>query len=138
MRKAEAGSAVAQSILGVRYLHGIDMPVDLEQAFRLLTLASKRAPRAQANLAEMYRRGLATEVNLEEAFRLYKSAAKKGEFMAQIELARMYSSGGEIERDDAMARQWYASAMEQVASVGDCPEIDEAKAFLDKLGPVAF
>jgi TPR repeat protein len=53
VRKAEAGSVVAQSILGIRYLHGVDVPVDLEQAFRLLTLASKRgAPRAQANLAE--------------------------------------------------------------------------------------
>lgn len=130
-RKADAGNVVAQSILGLSYLYGIDVPVDLAEALRLLSMAvAAGAPRAAFGLAEMYRQGLGVPVNIQEALRLYENAATKGEFGAQIELARLHASGlgGRIDRD--AAKKWYTTALEQEGAVEHCPEIEEAKAFL--------
>jgi TPR repeat protein len=129
-KMAEDGNVAAQAILGISYLHGIDVEVDLEQAFRLLSAASKRgASRAMANLAEMYRHGLATPKDMSKALRLYEKAASRGEFFAQIELGRIYGGGLEgITPDLAVAEKWYSAAAEQ--KVRDCDELEEAKAFL--------
>src|SRR2546426_463005 len=89
-REAESGSVVAQSILGACYLYGIDVEVDYEQAFRLLSAsASAGASRSIVNLARMHAEGLGIPRNLPEAIRLYEVAAKAGEFLAQIELGRI-------------------------------------------------
>ncbi len=57
-KEAESGSVVAQSVLGICYLHGTEVQVDYQEAFRLLSAAAERgAPRAVANLARMYALG---------------------------------------------------------------------------------
>jgi TPR repeat protein len=64
-RKAQAGSVVAQSVLGACYLDGVDVEINYPEAFRLLSAAAdRRAPRAMANLARMYAEGLGTSQNL--------------------------------------------------------------------------
>jgi TPR repeat protein len=74
---------MAQSMLGICYLHGIDVGVDYAEAFRLLSQASERGdPRAMLNLAGMFLRGQGTQRNVSEAMRLYELAAMKGEFLA--------------------------------------------------------
>ena len=56
--RAEFGSSVAETTLGICYLYGIDVEVDCREAFRLLsTAAGKGVPRAAVNLARMYAEG---------------------------------------------------------------------------------
>src|SRR5579884_3079579 len=91
-RRAEAGSVVAQSILGTCYLEGIDVEINYEQAFRFLSSAARRGvPRAIANLARMYAGGLGVQEDIHGAIRLYEVASASGEFLAQIELGRIFS-----------------------------------------------
>jgi TPR repeat protein len=129
--KAEHGSVVAQTALGICYLDGVDAEVDYEEAFRLLSAASEKgASRAIANLARMYADGLGTPKNLGEAIRLFELAANKGEFLAQIELARMFSKGTVVLPDAQAAGRWYSSAIAQESTVGDCVELREARAYI--------
>jgi len=128
--QAESGSHVAQCLLGVCYLDGTDVAVDYKQAFRLLSeAASNGVSRAILSLARMYAEGLGITQNVAEATRLYKSVAKV-EFLAAIELGRIYSSGVAVGADRNQARQWYLLATEYENRVGDCEEIREAKAYL--------
>jgi uncharacterized protein len=77
--------------LGTCYLEGVEVQIDHKEAFRLLSAAAKQgASRAMANLAYMYAKGPGTTKNLQEAVPLYEQAAEAGEFLAQVELARMY------------------------------------------------
>ncbi len=70
-KRAEAGSTVAQSILGVCYLDGIEVEADYSEAFRLLSsAAAKGAIRATAHLARMYAQGLGIPRDVSEATRL--------------------------------------------------------------------
>jgi len=39
-RKAESGSCVAQTTLGISYLYGYDVQIDYDKAFRFLSLAA--------------------------------------------------------------------------------------------------
>jgi TPR repeat protein len=77
----------------------------------------------------MYAQGLGTTKNIADAIRLYDTAAKAGEFLAQIELGRIYSRGIGVPADPDAARRWYSAAAAQEASVGDCEELQEAKAY---------
>jgi TPR repeat protein len=130
-QKAESGSVVAQSILGICYLNGTDVEVDYNEAFRLLSAAAGRgAPRAATNLARMYADGLAVPQNLSEAIRLYEVGAKGGEFFAQIALGRIYSKGVEIPADPNTALSWYAAAAAQEGKIIDCDELLEAKDYV--------
>jgi TPR repeat protein len=132
-RKAEAGSVVAQTILGICYLDGLDVEQDYHAAFQLLSSASKHGvSRARVNLARMYREGLGIRRNFAQAIQLYEAAAKAGEFLAQIELARIYSRGVSVTPDLDSARRWYQAAVAQEQTIGSCPELVEARAFLSK------
>jgi TPR repeat protein len=78
-RQADSDNAVAQSILGNRYLDGVEVGVDDEEAFRLLSSAAGQgASRAKANLARRHAEGLGVPNNLPEAIRPYEAAAKAG------------------------------------------------------------
>lgn len=132
-KKAESGSVVAQTILGICFLDGIGVEVDYGEAFRLLShAANKGAMRAQSNLGRMYAEGLGIPKNLSTAVSLYECAAEAGEFFAQISLGRLYSEGDGIEPNPVAARKWYLEAIKQEDRVGDCDELDEARSYLDK------
>jgi uncharacterized protein len=131
-QKAESGSVVAQTVLGICYLDGVDVDLDYREAFRLLTAAAEKGvPRALVNLARMHSLGLGIPKNPSEAISLYEKAARAGEFFAQIELARLYSRGGDVPVDDDAARRWYSSAAAQDGKIGDCEELREAKAYVE-------
>src|ERR1700678_2101314 len=120
-QKAKSGSLVAQSMLGVCYLEGIDVEVNYSEAFRLLSEAAVRgASRAVVNLARMYASGLGIPKSPEEAIRLYEIAAKQGEFGAQIALGRIYSHE---EGKSESALTWYKAAAAQENQVGDCDDL---------------
>lgn len=67
-RRADAGSCVAQTILGISYLYGYDVVVDCKEAFRLLSAAG--TSRAVPNLGIMNARGLGVSQNLPDAIPL--------------------------------------------------------------------
>jgi uncharacterized protein len=128
-QKAESGSCVAQSILGSRYLDGIDVEADYQEAFRLLSMAaSQGASRAVVNLARMHAEGLGTRRNVPEAIRLYKTVAAV-EFLAPVELGRIYSRGLGVPSDAHEALKWYTAAAES-KGIGDCEELREAKEYV--------
>jgi uncharacterized protein len=63
-RKAEAGSCVAQSVLGLYYLYGLEVEVDYSEAFRFLSAAAEQgASRAVLNLGYMHAKGLGIPQN---------------------------------------------------------------------------
>jgi TPR repeat protein len=116
-RGADSGSRVDQSVLGLCYLYGVDVQVDYQEAFRLLSLAG--TSRAVTNLARMYADGLGISKDMAEAIRLYK-AVGKSEFRAQLELGRIYSRGLGVLADPVEALRWYSAAA--VREDDDCVE----------------
>jgi len=106
-KKADSGSPVAQSILGICYLNGIDVDANYSGAFRLLSVA--KTSRAVVNLARMYAEGLGIPKDMVQAIRLYKAVVKV-EFRAQIELGRIYSRGDDVPVDLQQALKWYSAA----------------------------
>jgi TPR repeat protein len=129
-QKAESGSCIAQSILGSCYLDGIDVEADYQEAFRLLSMAaSQGASRAVVNLAQMHAEGLGTRRNVPEAIRLYKTVASV-EFLAPVELGRIYSRGLGVPSDPDEALKWCTAAAES-KGIGYCEELREARAFVE-------
>jgi hypothetical protein len=129
--EAAKGNVVAQSILGICYMDGIDVEVDYQEAFRLLSAAADQgARRAVANLARIYDEGLGTQKNIPEAIRLYERAAKGGEFFAQIALGRIYSRGTDVPANPDEALIWYSAALAQEGSIDDCQEMSEARNYV--------
>lgn len=139
-RGADFGSRVDQSVLGLCYLYGVDVQVDYQEAFRLLSLAG--TSRAVANLARMHAEGLGLPKNIAEAIRLYK-AVGKSEFRAQLELGRIYSRGLGVPTDTVEALRWYSAAAARedddcdddpinaaFLGSGTLEEVQEAKAFV--------
>jgi uncharacterized protein len=139
-RRADSGSHVDQSVLGLCYLYGVDVEVDYKEAFRLLSLAG--TSRAVANLARMYAEGLGISKDLAEAIRLYKAVAKF-EFRAQLELGRIYSRGVGVPTDHDEALRWYSAAAARddddcvedpinaaFVGSGTFEEVQEAKAYV--------
>jgi TPR repeat protein len=130
-RKAEAGSCVAQTILGISYLYGYDVEVDYKEAFRLLSAAG--TSRAVLNLGIMHAKGLGIPQNLPEAIRLLGAVAKPSDssdaFAARIELGRLYSSGSGLS-DTAKALTWYKAAIALAKDGDDSDGLHEARTYV--------
>ena len=123
---------MAQTVLGICFLNGIDVEVNYQEAFRLLSAAARQGTsRSVVNLARMYEEGLGVEKDLAEAIRLYKTVAKV-EFFAQIALGRIYSSGKSVAADRDEAMRYYSLATEWGTRVVDCEEMREAKEFVSR------
>src|ERR1035438_4012727 len=135
-KKAELGSCVAQSVLGIGYLEGIDVEVNYQKAFRFLSAAANQgASRAVLNLARMYAEGLGVRKDVIEAVRLCESVSN-AECLALIALGRFYSRGTEVPADSGEALRWYSAAVGWEGRVGDCEEIEEireAKAYVRRM-----
>ncbi len=131
-RKADAGSCVAQTMLGISYLYGYEVEVDYKEAFRLLSAAG--TSRAVLNLGFMYEKGLGIPRNLPEAIRLLEAVAKpldsSDAFAARIELGRIYSSGSGMSVDTANALRWYRAAIALASDDEDSEDLREAKAYV--------
>jgi TPR repeat protein len=137
-RSAEAGSVVAQSVLGISYLWGYDVERDYEQAFKWLTEASSQgAPRALVNLGTMYEHGLGRSVDIDAACALYEQGARAGEFFGNVYLARTFANGIRGAVDEASALKWYRRAAEMRNQVMDCVELQEAEAYVASHNPAA-
>lgn len=121
---------MAQTVLGICFLDGVDVEVNYTEAFRLLSAAARQGTsRSIVNLARMYAEGLGIERNMAEAIRLYK-AVEKVEFLAQIALGRIYSRGNGVAVDRAEALRYYSRASEWGDRVVDREEMREARDFV--------
>jgi TPR repeat protein len=131
-RKAEAGSRVAQTILGINYLYGYEVEIDYKEALRLLSIAG--TSRALLNLGIMHAKGLGIPQNLPEAIRLFEAVGKPDDssdaFAARIELGRIYSSGLGVPIDVTKAREWYKSAIALASDRDSSDELREAKGYI--------
>ncbi len=65
---------------------------------------------------------------------LYEGSAERGEFGAQVALARLYSQGGQVPLNTARALKWYRAAVLQADGVEDDPDVAEAQAYVARLG----
>lgn len=129
--KAESGSTVAQCILGITLLQGVDVEPDYSEAFRWLSRASENgAARATLHLGTMYEKGLFVAADALRARDLYQVAAKQGEFLGAVFLARILANGICGYVDEEAAVRWYRKAVSQEASVLGCPELDEARSYI--------
>lgn len=134
-RKAEAGSCVAQTVLGISCFYGHGMAVDYKEAFRFLSAAaSQGASRAMLNLGYMYAQGLGVPQNVPKAIRLFEAVAKPSDssdaFAARIELGRLYSSASAIPVDADKALKWYEEAIALATEGLDSEDLREAKAYV--------
>ncbi len=134
-RKAEAGSCVNQCVLGLCYLHGINVDVDYKEAFRFLSAAADQgASRADLNLGYMHAKGLGIAKNVPEAIRLFEAVGRPEDssdaFLARIELGRIYSRGIGVPIDADAALQWYSAAIASAPENVDSDELPEARAYL--------
>lgn len=75
----------------------------------------------------MYAEGLGIQKDMPTAIQLYEAAATRGEFLAQVELGRIYSRGIGVSPSPQPAFKWYSVAASQQASIADCEELREAK-----------
>jgi uncharacterized protein len=129
--EAEAGSVVAQSVLGIALLEGLDIERNYDEAFRWLAAASaKGAPRAMVNLGTMYEHGFGIAPDADLACQLYERGARAGEFLGCVFLARTFANGARGTVDDAAALEWYLRAAEMRDDIVDCAELSEAEAYV--------
>jgi len=112
-RQAEAGDALAQTILAVRYLNGDRVVMDHAEAVRWCRLAAEQGhPGAQFYLGTMYARGAGVSKDDAEAVRWFRRAAEKGDVGAQFNLGVMFAEGTGVTKDVAEALRWYRIAAE--------------------------
>jgi uncharacterized protein len=129
--RATDGNPAAMTILGICYLNGIEIGQDFKEALTYLSrAASLGVPRAMAYLSRMYSHGLGVDADLNVASRLAESAAQAGEFLAQVEFARICLRRND--RDSAL--QWFQAAAAQAENLEDCEELQEARAYIAKHG----
>jgi TPR repeat protein len=140
--RAEAGSVVAQSLLGCTLVWGgeIDgetLEPDYPRALRyLLQAADAGAVRAVYHLGVLYEDGLGVPEDLERAVALHERAANEGEYYAVLHLARLCADGRLGSSDVARATAWYQRLLELAENLGaldvdDEMELAEARMFIE-------
>ena len=114
IEKAKAGDAVAQALLGKRYVDGKGVTKDDKEAVKWWRKAAKQNnARAQYGLGIMYDTGRGVLEDDKEAVKWYRKAAEQGYAAAQFELGVMYANGEGVPEDDKEAVKWYRKAAEQ-------------------------
>jgi localization factor PodJL len=78
----------------------------------------------------MYEQGLGIPRDIGKAIGLYELAAEAEEFLARVELGRIYSRGKDVAASAEKALRWYSAAVALQDRVEDCEEIQEARAYL--------
>ena len=115
--KAEAGDAVAQSILGDCYYFGEGVREDEAEAAKWYRKAADQGDvRAQFSLGVMYAKGRGVPKDEAEAMKWYRQAADQGYAQAQVNLGQMYANGEGVPKDEGEALKWNRKAADQGGS----------------------
>ena len=111
---AISGDVSAQFELSRRYLNGVGLEQNDEEAIRWLRMAAEGGlPRAQAGLGWMYAAGRGVKKDETLSFSWYERAAVAGFPVAQWMLGRCYENGIGVAKDRLLAREWYEKAAAQ-------------------------
>ena len=108
-KKAEAGDAVAQYNLGIRYANKDDR----ESAKWIRKAAKQGLVEAQHHLGWMHENGRGVKGDDQAAVKWYSKAAEQGFANSQASLGWMYANGGGVDQDHKEAVKWYRKAAEQ-------------------------
>ena len=113
--KANRGDVEAQYKLGQLYFEDKeDGPINLEEAYRMITLASNEGHAdALALMGQFYEEGLGVSGDLQTAADWYKKAAEKGSAIGQQHLGHFYQAGRGVPLDYQKALEWFTKAHEQ-------------------------
>ena len=100
----EEGDPEMCAFLGKEFYYGMNVPQDLDRAFRYLTTASEHGDAiSQFTLGFMYWSGRGTEPDLDEAHRLFLLAAEQGIPEAMYNVAKiLLDKDSEKNRDEAI------------------------------------
>ena len=111
---AEAGDALAQNELGLRFQLGNGVAQDLAAAAAWYRKSAEQGMAIpQYNLALLYREGFGVEQSYENAFYWLIKAAQQGLANAQYDLGLMREYGHGTAKDDGDAIRWLTCAAEQ-------------------------
>jgi len=115
LKRAEAGDANAQGIIGLLYsLGGNGVPRNDTQAAHWFRNAAERGHvLAQFQLAGLYQTGSGVSQDYEKAMFWYRKAAEQGHANAQLNLAFGYLRGRGANQDYAEGVAWMSKAAEQ-------------------------
>jgi len=115
----ERANAVQCNDLGVTYLHGYGVPVDLSVAHHAFERAcQEESPDGCGNLGVLYEKGLEVAINLTEAARLYQQACGLGSALGCSNLGALYARGLGLERDSDEAERLFTFACETGSAAG--------------------
>jgi TPR repeat protein len=107
LRKAVAGDAVAQDVLGSMYQDGSGVAKDASQAiFWYRKAAQQGYATAQKNLGSMYLYGDDVQKDVVQAASWLRKAADQDESTAQTLIGAMYAKGDGVPKDLVLAYQW--------------------------------
>ena len=111
---AEHGDASAQFNLGMMYVKGNGITLDMNQAVYWWQKAAEQGfANAQYNLGIMYADGYGVAQDAKHAMYWYQKSAKQGYAAAQASFGMMYAQGKVVTRDVQQARYWWQKAAEQ-------------------------
>ena len=113
-KKAIAGNAEAQFVIGMMYETGLGVPKDAAKAFELFQKAAAQGNAdAQFNLGWSYTNGKGVPKNEAKAVDWYQKAAAQGHTGAQSYLGMVYETGLGVPKNEAKAVDWYQKAAAQ-------------------------
>ena len=125
-KKAKAGDADAQNMLGVMYGSGKGVRRDDAEAVKWWRKAAEQGlAQAQFSLGWCYHYGKGVAQDDTEAVKWYRKAAEQGNANAQLNLGWMYDQGKRVPKDDVTAYAWLSVA----AASGD----EEARKFRESV-----
>ena len=112
-KRAEAGQAEAQYGLGLSYIRGYGVPMDLAEAAKWIRKAAEqRHDEARVRLADMYTQGDGVPKDPTEAVKWLRKAAEGGHQIAQHKLGGAFLDGNGVPKDLVEAYAWFSVAEE--------------------------
>jgi localization factor PodJL len=108
---ANAGSAKAELLVGLRYLDGDGIAVNEAEAAKWLQRAANQGEAVAAyRLGTLFERGHGVPADTSKALQLYETAARLGNRKAMHNLAVAYAEGSGTQKDLTAAAQWFSKA----------------------------
>ena len=117
-KRAATGDVDAQIRMGNRYLCGVTVEVDLDEAVKWFVLAGKSGSAAGFMSLGLHYSDSAKPRDVPKAMHFYEKAAKLGHVDAQLNLGRFYFVGDGVEQDYVKARKWIQKAAELGSAQG--------------------
>ncbi len=108
---ANEGNAIAETIIGLKYLDGQGIAADPTQALKWLQKAADAGQAvAQYRLGTMYERGQGVAANPATAAKWYQASANQGNRKAMHNLAVAFAEGATGKKDMAESARWFSKA----------------------------